>query len=162
MLHESWISIVFRFINFVVLLGLAYYLYKRYFKNRIDDKMTQKEGLLKGLEEQGYFLEGKAHDLEMQLKEQEHKGNLLKEKMQDWNDQVIQLQHKRQEEQRLYAAQTTARIQKKNELLEQKIIQKEVLPSVLAQAQAELTKKFINNGESKHYVHDIIQRLSGS
>lgn len=162
MLHESWVSIAFRFINFGVLLGLAYYLYKRYFKNRIDDKMTQKEALLKGLEEQGYFLEGKAHDLEMQLKEQEYRGNFLKEKMQDWTDAVVQLQHKHQEEQRLYATQAATRVTKKNRLLEQKVLQKEVLPGVLAQAQTELIKKFANDAESKRYVHDIIQRLSGS
>ncbi len=162
MLHESWVSIAFRFINFAVLIGLAYYLYKRYFKNRIDDKMTQKEAVLKGLEEQGYFLEGKAHDLEMQLKEQEYRGSLLKVKMQDWTEAVAQLQHKHQEEQRLYATQAAARVMKKNRLLEQKVLQKEVLPGVLANAQTELIKKFANDAVSKRYVHDIIQRLSGS
>ncbi len=162
MLHESWVSIAFRLINFGVLIGLAYYLYKRYFKNRIDDKMTQKEALLKGLEEQGYFLEGKAHDLEIQLKEQEYRGNRLKEKMREWADAVAQLQHKHQEEQRLYATQAASRVIKKNKLLEQKVLHKEVLPGVLAQAQTELMKQFANDAQSKRYVHDIIQRLSGS
>lgn len=162
MLHESIISIFFRVINFAVILGLAYYLYKRYFKNRIDDKMTQKEALLKGLEEQGYFLEGKAHDFEMQLKEQEITGNLLKQKLQDWNEAVAKDHHKRDQEQRLYAAQTNERVQEKNKILAQHALQKEVLPDVLEQARHELKKKFSASSHSKKYVHDIIQRLQGS
>lgn len=162
MLYESWVTSAFRVINFAVLVGLAYYLYKRYFKNRIDDKMTQKEALLKGLEEQGYFLEGKAHDLEMQLKEQEITGNRLKEKMQDWTDAVTQEHHKYQEEQRIFAAKAAARVQKKNELLAQQVLQKEILPPVLTKAHNELVKQFDNGVESKQYVHTIIQRLSGS
>lgn len=162
MLHESFISIFFRVINFVVILGLAYYLYKRYFKNRIDDKMTQKEALLKGLEEQGYFLEGKAHDFEMQLKEQEVTGNLLKQKLQDWNEAVQQDHHKRDQEQRLYADQANERVQEKNKILAQHALQKAVLPDVLEQTRNELKIQFSASSHSKKYVHDIIQRLQGS
>lgn len=162
MLHDSFISILFRLINFAVILGLAYYLYRRYFKNRIDDKMTQKEALLKGLEEQGYFLEGKAHDFEMQLKEQEITGNLLKQKLHDWNEAVEQDNHKRDQEQRLYAAQINERVQKKNKILAQHVLQKEVLPDALSQAGNELKKQFSAPSDSKKYVHDIIQRLSGN
>lgn len=162
MLHESFISIFFRVINFVVILGLAYYLYKRYFKNRIDDKMTQKEALLKGLEEQGYFLEGKAHDFEMQLKEQEVTGHLLKQKLQDWNEAVQQDHHKRDQEQYLYAAQANERVQEKNKILAQHALQKAVLPDVLEQTHNELKKQFSASSHSKKYVHDIIQRLQGN
>lgn len=162
MLHESFINIFFRVINFVVILGLAYYLYKRYFKNRIDDKMTQKEALLKGLEEQGYFLEGKAHDFEMQLKEQEVTGNLLKQKLQDWNEAVQQDHHKRDQEQRLYSDQANERVQEKNKILAQHALQKAVLPDVLEQARNELKIQFNASSHSKKYVGDIIQRLQGS
>lgn len=162
MLHESWMSILFRLVNFAVIAGLAYYLYKRYFKNRIDDKMTHKEVLLKGLEEQGYFLEGKAHDLDMRIKEQEMTGDLLNQKMQDWNDAVIQEQHKQLEQLRIYAAQAHERVQKKNELLVRQIMQKEVLPQALQEAQKELQQQFANPRESKQFVQDIVVRLQGS
>ena len=163
MLHDSLTSILFRLVNFTLILGLAYYLYKRYFKNRIDDKMTQKEALLKGLEEQGYFLEGKAHDFEMQLKEQEVTGNLLKQKLQDWNEAVLQDNHRQDQEQRLYAAQANERMHEKNKLWAQHVLQKEILPDVLEQARNQLQKQFSSSpSDSKKYVHDIIQRLSGN
>ena len=56
MLNNSLIVILFRVINLGVLAGLGYYLFKKYVKAKIDEKITQKEALLKGLEEQGYFI----------------------------------------------------------------------------------------------------------
>lgn len=161
MLHESWMSIFFRLVNFVVIISLATYIYKRYFKNRVDEKMTYKEVLLKGLEEQGYFLEGKAHDLDMRLKEQEMTGDLLKQKVHDWNEAVILEQHKQRDAYASYAALAAEHMQKKNELLAHHVIQKEVFPHALVLAQKELQQKFAGPDTSKQFVHTIITRLQG-
>jgi len=159
MLHESLTSIFFRLLNFGIIIGLAYYLYKRYFKHRIDDKMTQKETLLKALEEQGYFLEGKAHDLELRLKEQEIKGQKLSEKMEEWRVAVLAEQVHGQEGFRIWANQAGQRVEHKNQVIARREWQEKILPQALNHARAELIRKFSDSSAPQRYVHEIVTHL---
>jgi len=159
MLNNSLIVILFRVINLGVLAGLGYYLFKKYVKAKIDEKITQKEALLKGLEEQGYFLEGKAQDLDDQLKYQEKKVALLKQKIEEWDIQVAAENNKRAEEYKLHAARAAERILIKNENIARQHWRKQVAPLAIAEAEQKLVTAFGDQLRGKNFVQDIVQRL---
>lgn len=159
MFGESLVSIVFRLINAGVLFGLGYYFYKKYIKHQLDEKITQKEALLKGLEEQGYFLEGKMHDLENQLKEQEIRSTLLKQKIEEWNIHMQAENVKRAEKYKLYATRAAEHITIKNEIVAQRQLNAQIVPRAIIEARNALIKKFADHTYAQNYLHETVHRL---
>ncbi len=159
MVHSSLISIVFRLINFAVLIGFAYYLFKKYFKNRIDEKIAQKEALLKGLEEQGYFLEAKTIHLENQRIEQEKRAGQMRQKIDDWCLAVAAQNNKKQEELRASAARVAERVAAINTLLQYDVWRKNVLPVAIKDAKQKLTQEFSEHERADTYIHHILHHL---
>ena len=156
---SSWVSTLFRVVNFGFLILLATYIFRRYLKNRVEEKITQKEAVLKGLEEQGYFLEGRAYDLDEQLQKQEMKAIDLKQKIDEWNIQVLAQKNKRQEEYKINALSSAQRIIKKNEYLAQWQWRLQVLPDALKKTEAQLLEQFEDQSRNEAYVHDVVRYL---
>lgn len=156
---DVFVTILFRFLNGAVLIGLGYYLFKRYVKNRIDEKINQKEVLLKGLEEQGYFLEGKMHDLQEQFEQQAQKIVDLKEKINEWNIQVAGEQIKKQEEYKLNLIRAGHHIAIKNEHIAQQYQRTQIMSQVLEQAHQALQEEFSNPAAARAYTHSILEHL---
>jgi F0F1-type ATP synthase membrane subunit b/b' len=160
MLANSVTVIFFRVINCAALIGLSYYLFRRYIKNKVDEKITQKEMLLKGLEEQGYFLEGKINSLDAKLEKQETRIDLLKQKIDDWAMQVAGEKVGRMQEYKRNAAQSAQRIAIKNEQITQQIVRTQTVPQALNRAEQTLAKKFDEHARMQ-YVNTLIHRLEG-
>ena len=77
----SLMTLFFAFLISSLLIGIFYYVFNTYIKSSLEEKMSQKESLVKGLEEQGYMLEGKQHELELRLAAQEQKNAQLQERI---------------------------------------------------------------------------------
>ena len=159
MLDSSLSSIFFRVTNFMVLAAVGYYLYRKYLKGPLEEKVSQKEAVLKGLEEQGYFLEGKAEDLDEQRRMQERHTALLKQKVDEWHDAVIAERHKEQEDYRIFTARSAERIAVKNTYVAQHELQMRVAPILMHNAKESLQKQFMDKTCNQNYVHDVITIL---
>lgn len=158
MLHSSPVIFFFQVLNVAVLALVGFWLYKKYVKTPLEEKVNQKEAVLKGLEEQGYFLEGRAHDLEDQRHQQERIANQLKQKFDDWHYEVDQECFKTQEETRIFAVRSAERVAKKNEYIAQHEWAKKVEPTLIEQAQKKL-KNHYTPAQSADYVHEIVNHL---
>ncbi len=111
---SSSLTIFFRLLNFGVLAGIGAFIFQKYFKNSIDEKITQKEMLIKGLEEQELFLRGKSANLEKKLQKQENHASLLKEKIDEWTLKVRLENVKKHGEYHRYMDHAVARVVSKN------------------------------------------------
>lgn len=161
MLGEShFLTIFFRIANVLVLAGLAYYIYRKYFKYRIEEKVNQKEALFKGLEEQGYSLEGRAEYLQRQLQQQEIKVDTLKEKIDEWQHAVTMAQTKRKQELQHFSQKAAARVAIKNETVAQNYLENAIMPEALKIAQIQLEEKYRNIDDNHEYVQKLLQKLS--
>lgn len=159
MLGNSWVTIFFRVLNFSVLIGVAFYLFRKYFKSKLEEKITQKEMLLKGLEEQGYFLEGKVHTLELYYDKQEQKAADLKQKIAEWNSSIAAENNKLHQEYQLHMQQISDRIKIKNETIALSAWRRQVLPELTMRVQEALRQKFKDSSYAYSYVHEIVCRL---
>ena len=148
MLHSGPLVFFFQLLNVGVLIALGYYLFKKYVKAKLEEKVSQKEAVLKGLEEQGYFLEGRAHDLRISASKQDRLAVGLKQKLDDWKYEVVQEHFKMQEEYRIFAAANAGRMQIKNKTVEQHAWAKQLEPQLLAQAQKIIKKEFADSSKS--------------
>lgn len=160
MLHElSFLTLFFRLFNFALLFAIFYYLFKKYIKNQTEEKINQKESLLKGLEEQGYMLEGKQQELEIRHAAQEEKSVLLKGRLADWKKVIEREQQKNKEEFSLQMKAIAARVLEKNEHIKQDQFHKLVAPQVIELMRERLIKKFSDSQQASHYVHALVARL---
>jgi hypothetical protein len=159
MLHNSLSSIFFRLANFAVLAAVGYYAYRKYLKGPLEEKVNQKEALLKGLEEQGLFLEGRTEDLDEQRRMQEQQTTLLMQKVDDWHDAVIAERQKNQEEYRIFAGQAAERIATKNAYVARHELQTQIAPLMMHNAKEALQKKFSDKMNNQQFVHDVVNHL---
>jgi hypothetical protein len=159
MSDSSWLSIFFRLANFALLAAVGYYAYRKYLKGPLEEKVNQQEAVLKGLEEQGYFLEGRAEDLAEQHQQQERHIELLMQKVNEWNDAVIGERHKAQDENRIFATRTAERVTIKNTYFAQHELQMKIAPLVIQDAKQALQKKFSDPDLRAQYAHDVVRIL---
>lgn len=160
MFGDSLSAIFFRLLNLLILIAIGYYLYLKYLKSKIDEKITQKEMLLKGLEEQSYFLESKSYDLEQRLQEQEKKAFSLRQKIADWRLQVAAQHAKKQEENYRNAQKVAVKIGKQNAMLVHTKWRAQVIPNTLHKVKDQLIARFSTPNLQK-YNKEIIQRIKG-
>jgi hypothetical protein len=158
MLHSSPVTFFFQALNVAVLALAGYWMYKKYIKGPLEEKVTQQEAVLKGLAEQGYFLEGKAHDLEEQRAQQDRRAQQLTQKFEDWRYEVDQERFKAQEEGRIFAARSAERIAAKNAFIAQQTWAQKVEPILINEAQKKLQQHY-TQARSAEFVHEIITRL---
>ncbi len=159
MSDSSWVSVFFRFANLAVLAAVGYYAYRKYIKSPLEEKVSQKEAVLKGLEEQGYFLEGKAGDLDDQRRMQERHTQLLMQKVNEWNEAVAGNHHKAQEENKIFAARASERVNLKNVSVAAHELKIQLAPQLVRDAKEVLEKQFADQPKGQRYVHEIVEKL---
>jgi F0F1-type ATP synthase membrane subunit b/b' len=155
----SLMTLFFRIFNFALLIGIFYYVFNKYVKSSLEEKMSQKESLVKGLEEQGYMLEGKQHELELRLAAQEQKNAQLQERIGEWQT-AVRHEHKKDEIE--YAIRVHAmneRIQYKNEQIKQDRLTKKVVPLALQRTRLALEQKFSDQESGHRFIENLIAKL---
>lgn len=153
------ITFFFRIINALVLFGLGYYLYRRYFKYRIEEKINQKEALFKGLEEQGHALEGRVGFLQRQFQWQEQHINTIKSKIDEWQAAVMAADKKRAYELIQFSQKAAERTQIKNDILAQNYWKQAVMPEALDKAQKELEKEYADQVRNQRYLDEQVKKI---
>ncbi len=153
------VPVLFRFINTAIIIGIGYYLFKTRIRGKIDEKITQKEMLLKGLEEQGYFLEGKSQELELQLERQAKKIKKLEQKIEEWHLQVRLEKQKQQQEYQQNHIRLANQISLKNKYLYEKTMQETVMPVVIHDVEQLMYKEFEDPQKMNNYMQAIIDHV---
>jgi chaperonin cofactor prefoldin len=154
------ITVFFRIVNAAVLVGLIYFLYRRFFKFRIEEKINQKEALVKGLEEQGYALEGRVGSLQRQVQWQQERADTIKSKIDEWRTAVTTADKRRTQELAQYAQRAAERVEIKNTTIAQDQWKHSVMPKALENAQKELEKKFGQEAQNNAYLAQQIKKLA--
>lgn len=156
------ITLFFRIVNSLVLLGLGYFIYRRFFKYRIEEKVNQKEALFKVLEEQGHVLEGQAGVLQQQLHTQAQRVHAIKLKIDEWHAAVMAADKKRMHELIQFAQQAAQRTEIKNTYIQKQYFKHAVIPQAIAQAQKELEQEYAKTSQNRVYLDAQIKKLAES
>lgn len=150
---------LFRVANLIVFALVFGYIYKRYLKGRIEEKINQKEAIVKGLLEQGHFLQARSNDLDVHYEIQEKKAQGIKEKVDEWNQSFFLDQANKEQEKKMYEQQMLARACVKNQIYTQKKLHEKILPKIIADAHAQLMAEFSNLHTNKQFTNAVIERL---
>lgn len=156
------IALFFRIANMLVLFGLGYFFYRRFFKYRLEEKINQKEALVKGLEEQGQALEGRAAFLQRQLQWQQERANSIKSKIDEWENAVMTADKRRATQLAQFAHRAAHRLEIKNKTVDREYYIKAVAPQALERAQKELEKEYADPARNQAYINTHIKKLGVS
>lgn len=155
-----FITAFFRIVNAAVLIGLVYFLYRRFFKFRIEEKINQKESLVNGLEEQGYALEGRVGFLQRQIQWQQERADTIKAKIDEWQSAVISGNKRHNQELALFAERSADRVAVKNNTIAQNHWKQAVIPQALENTQKELEKRFSQSTHNQEYIARLIEKIT--
>lgn len=154
--NETIIAIIFRLVNFAVLIALFIYLFKKYALLTITNRVAQKEALLQALYNQQQLLEKQQYALDKHVDQEAALCAELKEKVSRWKDLIDQKIVMREQERVNHI-----------ELLEKKtkyhvksyavsIANKRILTASGQQAQQSLVKQFVDKKVGQDFIQPII------
>lgn len=153
------LAILFRLLNFSVLIGFFYYMYNRYIKQDAQETMQEQETVTKGLQELNYMLEGQLLELEDKMRAQYDYGNQLKEKVQEWRHAIDRVAHKEKEHSALLRERIVHRLQERQAQVIQVRNARYIVPQALAQARSQLEKKFTSPEKQAQFLKDTAQKV---
>lgn len=155
----SWINILFRFLNFGVLIIAGWYVYRRYIKHSLEETIHDKEIIAKGIEELSYMLEGQILALDEELQHQHGQCERLKEKVLEWQERVNKQQDKLSEQRLQLLQKINDRIYEQSARLAYRAQVKKVVPEAMAQARKNLQKHFAQDSSQQQFLQDLVRSV---
>lgn len=157
--NESIVAILFRLINFGVLAGVLWYMFKRYMLQDVKDQMRQKETARQDLLYHKISLEMRQQDIVQQIADQDTLGKSLTGKVQVWREAFVRVEHEREMEKDQLKKALDQRAQLQHHYMLVAQVQKRVVPHVVAQTRTMLEQKFTSPDQAKGYLGDICAYL---
>lgn len=153
------VAIVFRILNFIVLIGVGIFLFRRYVLPGLKADYNKDKAFKKSLAEQKRLLEERSYELDMRYAQQTIKGDYLKERVIQWQESIA---HKKQmraqeKEQRLY--QLTQIYKKQYEHIEKDAIKKQVVPQAFDRACSLLVHEYAQTSAGQQALSSLIQQV---
>lgn len=159
-INQSFVAIIFKFINFFALIALACYAYKKYLKADILSSIEKKETDYQDLLTQQITLENKQRDLDLLLRQETLQCQDFRSKIDEWKKVVILEQEKQEKE---HGALVTI-IKKRNAEVflkrEQQRIQNNIIDSVTADLEKSLSHDFKNSRIGTDYLNSIMHFMN--
>ncbi len=154
--NETIIAIIFRLVNFAVLIALFIYLFKKYALSTITNRVAQKEALLQALYNQQQLLEKQQYALDNHVDQEAALCAELKEKVSQWKDLIDQKIVMREQER----VNRIELLEKKTKYYVQSyaisIANKRILTASGQQAQQSLAKQFVDKKVGQDFIQPII------
>ena len=158
--HEELLSVIFRLVNFGILVFMCVYLFKRYVLPSIKEQMKSEE-------EEAQAIKSRHKELRMQEKtvtafaqEQEKTCCMLKEKVHRWrrvqDDYVLRRAQERERRVR-YLNDRVAH--QELEFAQQRVLQK-ALPRAVMHARIALQQTFSSADKKRAYLNEIMSQIS--
>lgn len=159
-INQSFVAIVFKLINFFAIIGLGFYIFKKYLKTDLLFFIAKKETDHQDLLTQQTMLEHKQRDLDLLIKEETIQCQDFRSKIDQWNATVLLEQDKQEKKQ----SNLTFVIKKhKKDIAVKKENQRQqgiILNAVIADLEKSLTNDFKTSQKSSDYLDAIVHFMN--
>lgn len=159
MTFQMVIIIMFRFINFALLLYAFVYIYKKYIRPPLVHEIDQENEKLKLLEDQKKEIITEYKTLEVQSKEDQNLILELKKKVALWSDSELIWQKNRSEYKNAFIKKLKEQSDFKELQIAEYMLKKESIAIIIEQSRTQLIKEF-DEKKSYQYIQSVIEGLS--
>lgn len=153
------VTFLFRILNFLLLVGLAVYIFYRYFYASFKAHMATRQAALHHLEEQKNILAVEQTNLDHAMQEQTTMYNDLVTKLHQWRACVAKHMIDRKHEQELRRNELFMRMRQRSTFVDQERLKKIVTPHVLRNAQVQLQQFFVVPQHQNAYINAVFKRM---
>jgi uncharacterized protein YlxW (UPF0749 family) len=161
-INSAVVAIVFRILNFVVLIGLIVYLYKQYLHKLIIAMIEQKKRTVLGLEQERAALIRRLDESDQRIKSEQEEYNRLQKKVADWQASVEHERLVRVNKKQAYIDSLKKQAALRVQNVTTSRIMLQALPIVLDRTQVQLEKTFDSIEAKKKFMNRIIVTMQES
>ncbi len=157
--YAQVITIIFRLLNFVALIGLAVYVFKAYLLDRVKQQMADQEATERGMQLQRDAMARRQEEITGEIDQDAQLCMELKQRVDRWRRVIDtqQVQQKKEQEERTQRLQQA--LQEKMERLVYNRVLKKVMPRALADAAVQLGEKYSDTQQGRLFTNAIITHL---
>ena len=158
-MYSTVVAFSFRIINFLVLVGLGIYLFKKYLLGSIEETIAEQEAYKNGLKQQLGALESLLDELDTEKTWLEKQCTYLKSKVNHWNEQFNILISTRVAEKQSLQKKAEIRVELQViHLAQEKLLQK-ALPIALKNATTAFEQSFASQKKGTDYLNNLITAI---
>lgn len=160
--NMSYLSIFFRLFNFVIIIYIFVYLFKKYLKDGLYKEIKDRIQYLKNLNDEKVVLIKNMEQLDIEIIEQNKLTKELINKLNRWKLVLNDDQEKKIKKLDSIKIDIQNKQLIRNDSLSKKIVYSLVIPEIVKENQIEILQEFSNNKESIKYEKEIIEFIKKS
>ena len=157
MFNSEIISIVFRIINFVIIIFFFIILYKRYIHKNIKDQILKQINYLSNLKESNNKLLQRSLDLNKEIFFQENLSKDLNIKIKKWKSAFDLKQKIKTQEFQIIKQEIERKLKIKEEYITLNYLKNEILTDVINRSGINLKKEFESENNIKEYERELFE-----
>ncbi len=161
-INSEIIAIIFRLINFLILIALGIYCFKKYALEVIRGNISAEQEHLDELKARAQELQQEKKNLEKGIKEDGRACSLLREKIATWHIAAEQESDAFKAEREGRIEIVKARAEKQAQAIELYRRQQIIVPAAIEKAQTLLEKTFASKDRAHSYVQQVIAKMEES
>ena len=159
-INQSFVAIVFKLINFFAIIGLGFFIFKKYLKTDLLSSIAKKETDHQDLLSQQIMLENKQRDLDLLIKEETIQCQNFQSKIDEWKATVLREQDKQEKEQSNLAFVIKKRKKDIAVKKENQRVQKIIFTSVITDVEKSLASDFKDFKKGTDYLNAIVHFMN--
>lgn len=156
---KAFVSILFKIINFALLVWVLRYVFKKYVLTEIQERRKERFAFFAELEKKQSNLKIEESLINKEIVDQEKLFEVLKEKIKTWNAQVKGQEEKRKQEEEKFLALSKKRVIIKHQNMHSQKLLAEIFPRVISGTYNKLEQKFSDEQESEKFFRNIMEYL---
>lgn len=156
-LDKTVISIIFRIINFSLIIALFVYLFRTYVVTMIKEAIQRDDALEQERHRKKKSLEHEVKLLDKQMQEQAHLCDHLMKKVKQWDEIFKENEHSKAKEQKTIQEEIQKKMNVQVEQIEKRRVYKQVVPQALDKARNELEAKYKEKENGEHFLNYLMR-----
>jgi len=157
-MHEI-VAIIFRLINFTILIAAAVYLFKRYALSWIQEQIVGKVSEIDQLQSQVQMLDAQKKDSEQAIINQKKLYHTLYHKMEQWNKSFTIVKNQRDQEKENIMRSLQHKVVQQQNYIALSHAQKKILPVAISNARQILTDEFRSEARAHQFIGSLIKYM---
>lgn len=158
--YEIIVDVIFRFINFGVLIALFVYAYKKYVRGSLVSQRKEQRRFERGLSEQQKALKHQISLINKRIKDDRELCGILQKKVNQWRATIDGEIQERIEQKKEYEQRQINRIKTREHSLKIYKAYQAIHPKVIEKTHAALIEKFNNEKLGHEYNNKILATIS--
>jgi GMP synthase PP-ATPase subunit len=162
MFGESIVTILFRLLNFVALMALFTFIFKKYMKKDIEESIEHDKQDEINMNNHIIEASHRSQELSEEIINQEKLCKYLLDRTDQWHATFDESMQEKKHEKYALQLKEIERTKRQTQAIADEHLRQVVLPKAIAESRAQLTASFAHESKNKAFVHDIISHIKKS